>query len=353
MKLSCPACAAKYRIETERLNGRKARLRCKKCGESFEFAPPETSGERCPESSVLFSLESLSAAAAAPAKGETQPVRAAEDILNLGGGGAFATSLWVADAVSPPNPDEEKEEKKEARKMTPIGVASIAALSMILAASVFAAVTIARVHARPKPTAAPTATTTTASTDPTATVEEISPRPAETAKQAVETPATPSKAIAKSRTTTFVAPPPSSAEPPARPPITTVTPPAPTTTAAPPKCCAGETETACQMRLAVGATCGESRTTSSTTTNVGPFDRVAASNALSIPVGSCKRADGPRGPGHVKVTFKPNGTVSAVDVDSPYAGTSVGACVAEKYRAVTVPAFTGGALSVGKTFAIE
>jgi len=54
----------------------------------------------------------------------------------------------------------------------------------------------------------------------------------------------------------------------------------------------------------------------------------------------------------VKVTFQPNGSVSAVDLDPPYAGTPAGACIAQRYRSVSIPAFSGGALGVGKTFTI-
>jgi len=55
----------------------------------------------------------------------------------------------------------------------------------------------------------------------------------------------------------------------------------------------------------------------------------------------------------VKVTFQPGGSVSAVDVEAPYAGTATGACVAQRYRGASVPAFAGGSLSVGKSFVIE
>jgi len=88
-------------------------------------------------------------------------------------------------------------------------------------------------------------------------------------------------------------------------------------------------------------------------TSASPFDRPAAARALGISVASCKRADGPTGAGHVKVTFQPTGSVSAVDVGAPYAGTATGTCIAQRYRAASVPAFSGGPLSVGKSFMIE
>lgn len=121
------------------------------------------------------------------------------------------------------------------------------------------------------------------------------------------------------------------------------------TPSTPAKCCPGESEIACQMRISAGAACGGE----SPRTSPQAFDRPAAARALGISVSSCKRTDGPTGAGHVKVTFQPSGSVSAVEVEAPYAGTATGACIAQRYRGATVPAFTGGPLAVGKTFAIE
>jgi hypothetical protein len=122
--------------------------------------------------------------------------------------------------------------------------------------------------------------------------------------------------------------------------------------AVPSKCCPGEAEMACQMRLSVGGTCSAA----SAISPVGaapPFDRAAAARALGISVASCKRADGPTGPGHLKVTFQPSGSVSAVEMEPPYAGTPTGACIAQRFRGATVPAFSGSSLSVGKSFSVE
>jgi hypothetical protein len=118
------------------------------------------------------------------------------------------------------------------------------------------------------------------------------------------------------------------------------------------KCCPGESDMVCQMRLAAGAACSPDKP-GATAQSAPPFDRPAAARALGISVASCKRGDGPTGTGHVKVTFLPSGAASAVEVEAPYAGTATGACVAQRYRGATVPAFAGGPLSVGKTFAIE
>ena len=109
---------------------------------------------------------------------------------------------------------------------------------------------------------------------------------------------------------------------------------------------------ACQMRLSAGAACGADRP-GSTVTSAPPFDRAAAARALGISMASCKRAGGPSGAGHVKVTFQPNGSVSAVEVDPPYSNTATGTCVAQRYRGTSVPPFAGAPLAVGKTFTIE
>ncbi len=89
--------------------------------------------------------------------------------------------------------------------------------------------------------------------------------------------------------------------------------------------------------------------------STAPFDRGAAAAALgSVNVAGCKKGDGPTGSGHVKVTFGPNGTVQSAVVDQPpFAGTAVGGCVAGKFRSAHIPAFGGAAISVGKSFVIE
>jgi hypothetical protein len=86
-----------------------------------------------------------------------------------------------------------------------------------------------------------------------------------------------------------------------------------------------------------------------------PFDRGAAQGALGgVNVQSCKKPDGPTGSGHVKITFAPNGSVSSAVVDGgPFPGTPVGGCIAGKFRGAHVPAFSGGPVSVGKSFTIN
>jgi len=91
------------------------------------------------------------------------------------------------------------------------------------------------------------------------------------------------------------------------------------------------------------------------TASGAPFDRGAASGAIgSVNVQSCAKPGGPTGAGHVKITFAPNGSVSAAVIDSgPFNGTPVGGCIVGKFRGPHIPAFGGGPITVGKSFTIN
>ncbi len=88
-----------------------------------------------------------------------------------------------------------------------------------------------------------------------------------------------------------------------------------------------------------------------------PFSRGAAVSALNAAAGAasgCKKADGPTGRGRVSVTFAPSGKVSSAVVNGPpFAGTSVGGCVAAAFRRASVPPFSGSPVTVHKSFSIE
>lgn len=107
--------------------------------------------------------------------------------------------------------------------------------------------------------------------------------------------------------------------------------------------------------MAAAAGKKEEKPAAATGGSSAPFDRGAASAALGgINVQGCKKADGPTGSGHVKVTFDPSGSVSSAVVDSgPFPGTPVGGCIAGKFRGAHIPAFSGGPVSVGKSFSIN
>jgi hypothetical protein len=87
-----------------------------------------------------------------------------------------------------------------------------------------------------------------------------------------------------------------------------------------------------------------------------PFDTGAAKAALeaaSASASSCKTDDGPTGRGKVQVTFSPTGRATSANViEGPFGGTSVGGCIAKVFRGAKVPAFSGDAVTVSKSFTI-
>jgi predicted Zn finger-like uncharacterized protein len=89
----------------------------------------------------------------------------------------------------------------------------------------------------------------------------------------------------------------------------------------------------------------------------GAFDVGAAKAALAAAAANaagCGSASGPKGSGKVQVTFAPSGRVTSANVVSgPFGGTSVGGCVASKFRAARVPAFSGSPQTVAKGFTVN
>jgi predicted Zn finger-like uncharacterized protein len=87
------------------------------------------------------------------------------------------------------------------------------------------------------------------------------------------------------------------------------------------------------------------------------FDRAAALSALSAAATaaqSCKKGDGPTGSGRIAVTFANNGMATTANVEGPpFAGTTVGGCVAARFRGTHVPPFGGAPVTVHKTFNIN
>jgi hypothetical protein len=87
-----------------------------------------------------------------------------------------------------------------------------------------------------------------------------------------------------------------------------------------------------------------------------PFDKAAAIAALSAAAanaGSCKTPDGPTGGGKVAITFMPSGRATNTQVSGDLAGTAVGGCVARLFRSAKVPAFSGDAVTVSKSFTVQ
>jgi predicted Zn finger-like uncharacterized protein len=85
-----------------------------------------------------------------------------------------------------------------------------------------------------------------------------------------------------------------------------------------------------------------------------PFSREAAIAALENSArlaASCKTASSPTGLARLSITFAPSGRVTAAVVDGPpFAGTPEGSCIASKFRAATIPRFSGGNVIVHRSF---
>jgi predicted Zn finger-like uncharacterized protein len=267
MKLTCPACNAEYSLATERLEGRRAKVRCKRCGDSFpvdaslpsgEVCAPALTGERN-ESSVLFSVAMLAkqaqpapsapkvtessalidirALVSASSKESAATVRA-DDIANLGGGGAFAPLF------APPVTFAPAENEETTRRGSGVLVVAAMALAVVAMVSAGALVSVRSRASAPARTAV-AAVAPPAEAPSVASVASESP-PAPAPQVAASTPAparTSARTSATSRTAAARAPAASAPSVPSAP-----------TAAA--KCCAGESEMACHMRLSVGASCG-------------------------------------------------------------------------------------------------
>jgi hypothetical protein len=66
----------------------------------------------------------------------------------------------------------------------------------------------------------------------------------------------------------------------------------------------------------------------------------------------CKKTDGPTGPGSAIVTFAPDGTVSEVTINPPYAGTPVGDCVAGQLKRTKSNPFKGPPQALKHSFEV-
>ncbi|MBX3263720.1 MAG: hypothetical protein KF782_28870, partial [Labilithrix sp.] len=83
------------------------------------------------------------------------------------------------------------------------------------------------------------------------------------------------------------------------------------------------------------------------------FNEAAARSRLGQANGIlvfCKKEGGVTGPGTASVTFAPDGAVSAVAMDPPYAGTPTGDCVAGHFKRTKVNPFQGSPRTVKHSF---
>jgi predicted Zn finger-like uncharacterized protein len=317
-------------------------------------APKEEAPPPIGEGSGLIDIRALSAmGTSAPAK--TNHV---DDIMNLGGGGAFSAAL-AAPVLAPPQMDTGSIDAggsggKTNRTMMFAAIGAVALLLLVVVLvfalkkpdePVAAAPVATQMATAPIETAPPPAATVAAAD--TAVAPSIAAAPGTGQATAPKAPSAGgggggSRAVPHSAggggggTASNDSPAPAAIPAPAAPP-------------------AAKPSFADAIKSAAGDTGGGAAAAAPSGAGSAPFDRGAAAAALSaVNVVSCKKPDGPTGSGHVKVTFAPNGTVSSAVVDQPpFAGTPVGGCVAGKFRGAHIPAFSGGPVPVGKSFVIN
>ncbi|HEX7603410.1 MAG TPA: hypothetical protein VF316_17445 [Polyangiaceae bacterium] len=277
-----------------------------------------------------------------------------DDIMNLGGGGAFSAAL--AAPVLAPAPADMSDldaggggETKKGNTGLIVGMmAGLTIFGLLVAGGIVYALkappapvpTVST--ATTAPTETETATTTTTATAPTTTVA-----------------ATGTAATAKPPgvgTTTGTSKPPTGGTSTGGGTTTAVVPTATATSTGVGKCNCAPSDLACAMNCGTGGT-ATTATATAATGGGGAFDRGAAAStlgAISSSLSSCKKPDGPTGPGKVKVTFQPSGTVSAVEfVEGSYNGTAVGGCILAKFRGAHIPPFGGSAVPANKSFVLN
>lgn len=346
------------------------------------------------ENSVLFSLSALTATAAAspsPAKsgggdsssivdiknlvapGPSRPSPAksgVDDIMNLGGGAIFSPSLAVPALAPPPTADltsvpaladepgaSAGAAKKPGGKGAMLGIVGAVAVVAIGAGAFFAFG--GKKDDGPKPVAETTTAAATATapataaattTAPATAAATTTPAPADSAPAAV---AANDKPEEKDKGPT---------EPAAVAPGSTPQRGSKTEKAEKPEKTAANEKSSTPSAAAVaaaaaGATPAPAATPAAPAADGAPFDRAAAMSALSSAASAasgCKKPDGPTGSGRVSVTFAPSGNATTANVEGPpFAGTSVGGCVAARFRAAHVPPFSGGTVTVHKSFSIN
>lgn len=95
---------------------------------------------------------------------------------------------------------------------------------------------------------------------------------------------------------------------------------------------------------------------SSTRKAAAAFDKGAAKAALSAAAAKAAGcgAGGAPGKGKVMLTFAASGKVSSASlIEGPFAGKAAGNCALKHFRAARVPAFSGSAVTVSKSFSIK
>ena len=312
-------------------------------------APKEDAPMAQGDGSGLIDIRALSAGMASANNGPNK----ADDIMNLGGGGAFSAAL--AAPVLAPAPADMSDlnvggggERKKGNAGLIIGmIVGLAIFGLLVGGGI--------IYALKAPAAVPTTVaTSTAPTDtttaPTATATDTAP----TASVGVA--GTGTAKPPNVGTTTGTAKPPTGGTSTAATATTAVVPTA-TATGGTGKCGCAPSDFECAIKCSAGGNTAPTATATAPAGGGAAFDRGAAAStlgAIASSLGSCKKPDGPTGPGKVKVTFQPSGQVSAVEfVEGTYAGTSVGGCILAKFRGAHIPPFGGSAVPANKSFVLN
>jgi predicted Zn finger-like uncharacterized protein len=316
------------------------------------------------ENSVLFSLAALTASGPAPSAAvpgddeksgliDIQKLAASakpggakddrakfDDIMNLGGGGAFGSALG-APILAPPPPTAMLEAPVEERKKSPVmlivvigmGAAILALLLVLLLKGKEEPKTAdtgkGNGLSEPTTTSKSTATTTATATDTATAAPTDTAPPESTGTGAIGTKGTTGKGTAGTAptgkgTTTATG---------------KGTETAPTATATGTGTSGKPCKTLEECMGNKGAATSTATTKPTSTGSDGPeFDKAAARAALSsIGYKDC----GGSGTGSVVVTFSPSGSATSASVSGDFDG-GVKGCVAGRFKTAKVPAFGGG-----------
>ena len=315
------------------------------------------------DGSGLIDIRALSATMGSDDKKDTNA--RVDDIMNLSGGGAFGAALAAPILAPPPLEMSSYADANQygggGKSNTMLLVAIIAGAALI-AVGIVVAVVLTRPQ-QPIEAANPMGTGSAFNAPPTGNSGALAmndPNPAGTGTGTAAPPGgevTPpppgtGNAVSKTPAVTGVAPKTATGGGPAAAKATAAD---PGPAIPPPAKAEGPKDFAGELAKAAGKPAVAAPDPNAGGGSTAPFDRGAAQGALGgVNVQSCKKPDGPTGSGHVKITFAPNGAVSSAVVDGgPFPGTPVGGCIAGKFRGAHVPAFSGGPVSVGKSFTIN
>lgn len=354
-----PALGGRHSADTTPMTGARNESSVLFSLDALTSGSPARSGSSTNESSSIVDLKTLMAAS------ETAPTPPAkskvEDLMNLGtGGGIFASTLGAPDITAPP-PEEPAAAaaapSTQSRSNKGLLFGGIGAV--VVALGVGAALLLGNKKEEPQPlensTVASTAPVASAEPPPVA-LAPVEPAPAE-AKPSAEQAAEPAK-VAEAASSEVN----DSAKEPEKPKDV-----APAVAQASDQRAKNATPTTAPAKTPAKSetkTASSSPASKATATapapakgEAPPFDRaaaLAALNAAADAARACKKPDGPTGSGRVAVTFAPSGVVTAVNIEGPpFAGTAVGGCVAARFRNARVPAFSGGIVTVRKSFTIN